>query len=104
MAKPRAWTFTTEDGDTMMKASYALADAIGDFERDAPIRATTLRGYRVGLRLFLEWLTARNATAGPALADLTHENATAFAANFRPADRRAARYSERNKLVALKAL
>jgi site-specific recombinase XerD len=104
MAKPRAWTFTTEDGDVMLSDTYPLPDVVRDFESDAPIRATTLRGYHVGLKLFLEWLGAKNNIARPTVADLTHENATAFATNFRPEDRRAGRYTERNKLVALKAL
>jgi len=104
MAKPRAWTFTTEDGDVMLSDTHPLPDLIHDFECDAPIRATTLRGYHVGLKLFLEWLRAKNNIERPTLADLTPENATAFAANFRPKDRRDGRYTERNKLVALKAL
>jgi integrase len=104
MAKPRAWTFTTEDGDVMLNDTYPLPDLVRDFECDAPIRATTLRGYHTGLRLFLQWLQAKNNIERPRLADLTPENATAFAANFRPQDRRAGRYTERNKLVALKAL
>jgi hypothetical protein len=45
MAKPRAWTFTTEDGDVMLSETYPLEDLVRDFESGAPIRATTLRGY-----------------------------------------------------------
>src|SRR2546427_3946467 len=104
MARKRAWTFTTEDGDLVLRPSYPLPDIIRDFECDAPIRNTTLRGYHLALKLFLEWLRAKNNVERPTLADLTHENATAFAANFRPKDRRAGRYTERNKLIALKAL
>ena len=59
-----------------------------------PPRAEALPGVASG----------KNNVERPTLADLTHENATAFAANFRPKDRRAGRYTERNKLVALKAL
>ena len=79
MAKPRAWTFTTEDGDAMLSDTYPLPDLVRDFECDAPIRATTLRGYHTGLRLFLEWLRAKNNIERPTLADLTPENAAAFA-------------------------
>jgi integrase len=104
MVKPRAWTFTTEDGDAVLKPTYSLTDIVGDFECDAPIRATTLRGYHVALNLYLQWLAAKKLIGRPTLADLTVENAAAFAANFRPKDRRAGRYTERNKLVALKAL
>jgi site-specific recombinase XerD len=103
MAAQRAWTFTTEDESQMLKPSYPLTDAMADFRRDAPIRETTLRGYTTSLRLFVEWLQAK--TRGQAtLADLTYENASAFGANFRPTDKRAPRYTERNKMVALKAL
>jgi integrase len=68
--------------------------------RGAPV---VLSG-RASCRSSLEWLRAKNNVERPTLADLTHENATAFASNFRPKDRRAGRYTERNKLVALKAI
>jgi site-specific recombinase XerD len=103
MAAQRAWTFTTEDDPQILRPSYPLTEAIADFRCDAPIRETTLRGYTVSLHLFIEWLQAK-ADGRPTLADLTYENASAFGANFRPKDKRAARYTERNKLVALKAL
>jgi site-specific recombinase XerD len=103
MAAQRAWTFTTEDESQMLKASYPLTEAMADFRRDAPIRETTLRGYTISLRLFVEWLQAKTRTQ-PTLAHLTYENASAFGANFRPKDKHAPRYTERNKLVALKAL
>src|SRR2546422_10712524 len=101
MAKPRAWTFTTEDGDVMLSDTYLLSELVRDFESDAPIRATTLRGYHVGLKLFLEWLAAKNNIERPPIADLTPENATAFGANFRPQDRRSGRHTERNTLVTI---
>src|SRR5918994_185333 len=102
MAAQRAWTFTTEDESQTLKPSYPLTEAIADFRRDAPIRETTLRGYTVSLRLFIEWLQAKSRGQAT-LADLTYENASAFGANFRPTDKHAPRYTERNKLVALKA-
>ena len=101
MAAPRAWTFTTEDD--VLKPSYPLAEAITDFLRDAPLRDTTLRGYTISLRLLLQWFKGKGMDR-PALVDLTHESAVAFAANFRPRDKRAPRYTERNKLTALKSL
>src|SRR5438046_1773390 len=103
MAAQRAWTFTTEDEFQMLKPSHPLTEAMADFRRDAPIRETTLRGYTVSLRLFVEWLQAKTRTQ-PTLAHLTYENASAFGANFRPKDKHAPRYTERNKLVALEAL
>lgn len=103
MEPRRAWTFPSEDDPAVLKSSYRLDEAIADFARDAPLRDTTLRGYTVSLRLYLAWLDAKGV-ARPTLGELTHENATAFGANFRPADRHSARYTERNKLTALKAL
>src|SRR5712691_1213659 len=103
MAAQRAWTFTTEDEPPMLKPSYPLTEAIADFRRDAPIRETTVRGYSVSLRLFVDLLQAMSDKE-PTLAHLTYENASAFGANFRHKDKHAPRYTERNKLVALKAL
>ncbi len=47
---------------------------------------------------------ARGARRQPTLAHLTHENALAFSRNFRPANKQAGRYRERNAVIALKAL
>jgi site-specific recombinase XerD len=100
----RAWTFTTaQDDHFMLKQSYPLADVIDEFHKDAAIRESTQRTYASLHGLFMEFLRARG-TERPTLTDLSHENALAFSHNFRPKDRQAGRYRERNALIALKAL
>ena len=87
----------------MLKPSYPLADVIDEFHKDAAIRESTQRTYASLHGLFKEFLRVRGI-ASPTLADLTHENALAFSQNFRPKDKQAGRYRERNALIALKAL
>jgi site-specific recombinase XerD len=100
----RAWTFTTTQSDLfMLKPSYPLAAVIDEYHKDAAIRESTQRTYASLHGLFSEFLRARGI-AGPTLADVTHENALAFSQNFRPKDKQAGRYRERNALIALKAL
>lgn len=100
----RAWTFTIAQGDAfMLKPSYALVEVIDEFHKDAAIRESTQRTYASLHGLFKEFLRARGI-ASPTLTDLSHENALAFSLNFRPKDKQAGRYRERNALIALKAL
>jgi site-specific recombinase XerD len=99
----RAWTFTTKHSDAfMLKPSHPLVAVIDEYHKDAAIRESTQRTYASLHGLFSEFLRSRG-TAGT-LADLTHENALAFSQNFRPKDKQAGRYRERNALIALKAL
>jgi site-specific recombinase XerD len=100
----RAWTLSTEeDAHFMLKPAYPLADVIDEFQRGAALRVTTLRTYRSLQGLFCEYLRAADI-ASPTVADLTHEHALAFSHNFRPKDKQAGRYRERNAIIALKAL
>lgn len=87
----------------MLKPTYPLAEVIDEHHKDAPIREQTLRTYTSLHGLFLAWCAAKGIER-PTLADLTHENALAFSKTFRPRDKHAGRYRERNALVALKAL
>jgi integrase len=80
-----------------------LAVLVDEFHKDAPIRASTQRTYTSLHGLFIEFMQART-NACPTLAELTHENALTFCQNFRPKDKQAGRYRERNALIALKAL
>jgi site-specific recombinase XerD len=85
----------------MLKPKTALAAVIEQFQADAPVRESTMAGYRCSLRLFVEWLAAKGISKAT-LADLTDENAVAFAANFRQKDKRAPRYNEHHKVAALR--
>ncbi len=100
----RAWTFTTaQDRALMLKPSHLLGAVIDEYHHDAAIRESTQRTYASLHGLFTAYLHAANAVP-PTLADLTHEHALAFSRNFRPTNKDAGRYRERNAVIALKSL
>lgn len=105
MASSRAWTFTTAQSDQfMLKPNYPLAELIDEYHKDVAIRETTERTYANLHSLFLTFLRDAKGIACPTVRELTHETALAFSKNFRPKDKYAGRYRERNALIALKAL